>query len=71
MGLKMEMTQNTVLSQKMIQSAQILQMSAAQLDTYIKDMALENPLMDLEEHSAAQSSREDWEQKLELLSSTD
>ncbi len=71
MGLKMEMTQNTVLSQKMIQSAQILQMSAAQLDTYIKDMALENPLMDLEEHSAAQSSREDWEQKLEWLSSTD
>ena len=34
-------------------------------------MALENPLMDLEEHSAAQSSREDWEQKLEWLSSTD
>ncbi len=71
MGLKMEMTQNTVLSQKMIQSAWILQMSSSELDTYIKDLALENPLVDLEEPGTGNSREDEWKRKLEWLSSTD
>lgn len=71
MGLKMEMTQNTVLSQKMIQSARILQMSSSELDTYIKELALENPMVDLEEPGMVSSQEDDWRRKLEWLSATD
>ena len=41
--LKMEVTQTLGLSQRMIQSTEILQMSAQELDTYLKELAVENP----------------------------
>lgn len=46
-GLKAE--QRQVLSQKMIQSAQILQMNSQELGEYIRDLALENPVVDIVE----------------------
>ena len=46
-GLKAE--QRQILSQKMIQSAQILQMNAQELSGYIRELALENPVVDLVE----------------------
>lgn len=46
MDLKMEVTQTLGLSQRMIQSTEILQMSAQELDTYLKELAVENPVVD-------------------------
>ena len=49
MDIRMTVTQTQILSQKMIQSMEILQMSCQELNEYIKDMALENPVVDIED----------------------
>ena len=72
MELKMNLTQNISLSQKMIQSMEILQMSALELDTYIQNMALENPVIDIEESTQTGDKRvEDIKKKLDWLNETD
>ena len=48
MELKQELKLKQTLSQKMIQSANILQMGQIELKEYIEEMALENPVVDLE-----------------------
>ena len=67
MDLKMEVTQTLGLSQRMIQSTEILQMSAQELDTYLKELAVENPVVDIEENlisqgnlSGMRSCRRNW-----------
>lgn len=47
MDLKLETKQSQTLSQRMIQSAEILQMTAEELNTYINELALENPVIDM------------------------
>lgn len=71
MELKMEMSQNIVLSQKMIQSTEILQMSALELEKYIKDLAMENPVVDLEERTNEPVPGDELTRKLEWLDSSD
>lgn len=53
MDLKLEAKQTQTLSQHMIQSAKILQMTAQELNTYVSDLALENPVIDITEPAAA------------------
>ena len=67
----MEVAQTLALSQRMIQSAEILQMSSQELETYLKDMAVENPVIDIEERYEAPKSEEDLQRKLEWLASSD
>lgn len=62
MDLKLEAKQTQTLSQHMIQSAKILQMTSQELNTYISDLALENPVIDIVE-PAADSHRESIEQQ--------
>jgi len=55
-GYIQELEQKQILSQKMIQSANILQMDVQELEVYIQQQALENPLIDLdtvEDHISA------------------
>lgn len=52
MDLKLEAKQTQTLSQHMIQSAKILQMTAQELNTYVSDLALENPVIDITEPDA-------------------
>ena len=52
MDLKLEAKQTQTLSQHMIQSAKILQMTAQELNTYVSDLALENPVIDITEPAA-------------------
>ena len=47
--LKTELTQKQIVTQQMVQSAAILQMSAQELELYLQDLALENPVVELEE----------------------
>lgn len=42
-------TQQRMITQQMIQSSQILQMDVRELETYVEELALENPLVDLGE----------------------
>lgn len=47
MALTLTTQQNQILSQKMIQSTKILQMTSTQLEQYLNELALENPVLDL------------------------
>lgn len=49
MALDLQMRQSQALSQRMLQSVKILQMTAQELEQYINDLALENPVLDTKE----------------------
>ena len=70
MDIQLTQVQRQVLSQKMIQSVNILQMSAQELTEYIKKIALENPLVDLEEPEQEDKNQERLK-KLEWLANLD
>lgn len=63
MDLKLQMKQTQTLSQRMIQSAEILQMTSQELNTYINDLALENPVIDIAEPASDQRPQESIEQQ--------
>ena len=71
MDIRLSVTQNQILSQKMIQSMEILQMSSQELNEYIKEVALENPVVDIEEAYEAPDKAADLVKKLEWLDSID
>ena len=58
MDLKLQTRQTQTLSQRMIQSAEILQMTAQELNTYINETALENPVMEISDSSSGGPDRE-------------
>ena len=61
MDLKLQTRQTQTLSQRMIQSAEILQMTAQELNTYINETALENPVMEISDSSSGGPDRESIE----------
>ena len=71
MDIRLTLTQSQVLSQKMIQSMEILQMSCQELNEYIKEVALENPVVDIEESYEIPDKASDLVKKLEWLDSID
>lgn len=73
MELKYELSQKQVLSQNMVQSMEILQMSALELESYIENLSLENPVIELDESGRYETdtAREDIQRKLDWLESTD
>ena len=73
MDLKMELSQKQIITQQMIQSMEILQMSALELDNYLEKLSQENPVIELEERSWDRDSaiHEKVHRELEWLSSTD
>lgn len=62
MDLKLEARQTQAMSQRMIQSNEILQMNAQELNTYITELALENPVIDMT-RPAAPGEQESIEQQ--------
>lgn len=67
MKLQMQTAQQQQLSQRMMQSASILQMNAMELKSYLDDLALENPMIDLEETKPPADQLDDIKKKLEWL----
>lgn len=55
----------------MIQSAQILQMSSQELEAYMKEISLENPVIDLDEQYETGSYDGEIRRKIEWLESSD
>lgn len=60
MQLELQQRQKQVISGRMIQSAEILQMSSWELKEYINEIMMENPVIDLEEPD---SDKESFEEK--------
>lgn len=71
MDIRLSVTQNQILSQKMIQSMEILQMSSQELSEYIKEVSLENPVVDIEDAYESPDKAVDLVKKLEWLDSID
>ena len=49
MGLELKVEQKQRVYQKQIEQARILQMNAQEIAVYIQEVALENPLIEVEE----------------------
>lgn len=70
MELSLHTEQKQLVSQKMIQSLDILQMAAAQLKEYMETQLLENPVMELDEKHPEQFDKKELE-KYQWISSHD
>ena len=71
-----ELSQKQGLAQHMIQSMEILQMNAPELESYLENLALENPVIELDERGREdlpkqQEKQEELQLKLDWLESTD
>jgi len=85
MSLSLELSQKQTLSQRTLQMLSVLQMSAQEIEQYIDNAALENPVIELSEkglsdkeahslsthHDAVEDKRIDIMRKLEWLSQSD
>ena len=74
MEIAIETSQRQHLSQKAIQSAEILQMNSTELEQYIEKMALENPVIEMNDFSSesySDAASSDIYRKNEWLSSGD
>lgn len=73
MELKIDISQKQILSQHMVQSMEILQMSAQELEGYIEKLALENPVIELPDSYSPQpdTKQVDLQRKMDWLESTD
>ncbi|MBQ9061711.1 MAG: RNA polymerase factor sigma-54 [Eubacterium sp.] len=75
MDIQMTLSQKQILTQQMLQTMQILQMSAQELESYVNEMALENPTIDIVEKrhtdDLAFERQADLERKLNWLETTD
>ncbi|MDD3369670.1 MAG: RNA polymerase factor sigma-54 [Lachnospiraceae bacterium] len=70
MATRLEQIQKQTVSQKMIQSVKILQMSSQELAEYMKEVALENPVIDFSDGETEDKDQERIK-KLEWLASLD
>ena len=70
MRVELVQSQKQTLSQNMIQSVEILQMSSVELADYIKEQSMGNPVMDLDEHMP-ENKQEERLKKLEGLTGLD
>ena len=72
MDLSLTLSQKQILSQRMQQSAEILQMSTLTLSEYIQDLTIENPVMEFEtDFPDPEDSFVKLREKLEWLDGTD
>ena len=51
MDIKLQPSQKQTITYQMIQSSEILQMNNMELEVYLQNLALENPLLDFDEPS--------------------
>ena len=70
MELHLEQSQKQILSQQMIQSVQILQMTTQELTEYMKQEVLDNPVLELE-RTEPEDRGEELLRKLEWLDGLD
>ncbi|MDD3253845.1 MAG: RNA polymerase factor sigma-54 [Lachnospiraceae bacterium] len=60
MQFELQMKQTQALSQRMLQSVKILQMTAQEMELYVNELSLENPAMDVREKSGESIEEQQW-----------
>lgn len=60
MAIELQLNQNQALSQRVIQSVKILQMTSQELEQYVNEIALENPAMDVTDHPKESIEQQQW-----------
>ena len=60
MDMELRPSQKQTVTQQMIQSSEILQMNNMELEVYLQNLALENPLLDFEEPPEEDTRKKDW-----------
>ena len=73
MELTLDLVQRQTLSQRMVQTMEILQMSAQELETYLEALSLENPVIELDTQDTDTESQKEieFQRKLDWLESGD
>ena len=71
MELNLNTRQTLSLSQRMVLSAKILQMSSLELNDYLKEISQTNPLLDYDEKPPHETALENLRKKLEWLDSSE
>lgn len=71
MDLMLNTSQKMLMSQKMLQSTEILQMSSSELLDYVKEISVENPVVDYEEKTDEQEKFDRLRKKLDYLDASD
>lgn len=71
MELRLNISQKLALSQQMVLSAKILQMSSAELNEYLKELSQSNPVVDYDEKPLPEGRDDSLSKKLEWLESVD
>ncbi len=73
MDLLLHTSQKVMLSQKMLQSTEILQMSAADLLEYVKELSVENPVVEtkMQEGASEEDRFDQLKRKLDFLDASD
>ena len=71
MELNLNTTQKLLLSQRMVLSAKILQMSSVELNDYLKELAQNNPVVEYDEKEPSEDRLDTLRKKLEWLDSAD
>ncbi|MCD8069485.1 MAG: RNA polymerase factor sigma-54 [Lachnospiraceae bacterium] len=71
MDMKLSTTQRQTLSSRMIMSAEILQMNNQELENFIKEQEMENPLVEIEHITEEEDRSSDILRKLEWLNAAD
>ena len=73
MNQHLELAQKQILSQHLIQSMEILQMSTQELESYLENLSMENPVIEIESTASGEAGERETmlARKLEWLESTD
>ena len=68
MRLELRQKQKQILTEKMIQSVEILQMKSQELKEYVNEIMLENPVVELDEHVKENTGTESIEERQQQTS---
>ena len=71
MNIKFELAQKQTITHQNIQGLNVLSMSAVELNTYVAEMAMENPVIIVEDNHAQEIEKANLISKLQWLESTD
>lgn len=68
MRLELQQKQKQILTEQMIQSVEILQMTSQELKEYVNEVMLENPVVELDEHVNENTGTESIEERQQQTS---
>ena len=67
MDMELRPSQKQTVTHQMIQSSEILQMNNMELEIYLQNLALENPLLDFEEPPEEDERKKEWLNRMKSL----